>query len=351
MLILRIMRRLFLTIMVVAGSLICQTTYCQEELKLFIGQDMGAIGGFESPNDHGYIDEMGTDFDGVTTYTSFPSLAGLDSKTNYGSGDICATCLLENEQLKGKSIAIGLYMVDQLESINRGEQDSQIGILADWIKESERTVFLRIGYEFDGNWNHYDPEQYKLAFKRIMDAMRKNEVTNVVSVWQACTSPIDEIVEGKKENIEDWYPGDDYVDMMGLSWFLNNEVQYELSNELLDLARQHKKSVMICESTPQGYDLEERKKKNIVSILDGEAGVVQSRKTPDEIWQEWYVPFFEFIKNNQDVISSVAYINVRWDSQPMWGTPYSQGYWGDSRVQSNKKIKEMWLQQWFDFKK
>lgn len=43
-------------------------------------------------------------------------------------------------------------------------------------------------------------------------------------------------------------------------------------------------------------------------------------------------------------MKAVAYINVDWDSQPMWGPPYRQGYWGDSRVQANPVIKARWLE-------
>ncbi|MGD9050167.1 MAG: hypothetical protein PVF77_19090 [Anaerolineae bacterium] len=27
----------------------------------------------------------------------------------------------------------------------------------------------------------------------------------------------------------------------------------------------------------------------------------------------------------------------------MWGKPYRNGYWGDSRVQANDEIKQRWL--------
>ena len=47
-----------------------------------------------------------------------------------------------------------------------------------------------------------------------------------------------------------------------------------------------------------------------------------------QIWDEWYEPFFEFIHENKDIIRAVAYINTHWQSQPMWGQPYTNGYWG-----------------------
>jgi len=45
----------------------------------------------------------------------------------------------------------------------------------------------------------------------------------------------------------------------------------------------------------------------LIAALDG-----------DFIWNDWYVPFFDFIHADNDVICAVAYINVDWDSQSMW---------------------------------
>lgn len=35
-------------------------------------------------------------------------------------------------------------------------------------------------------------------------------------------------------------------------------------------------------------------------------------------------------------------INANWDSQRMWGPPYANGYWGDTRVNANPEIQERW---------
>ncbi|GAL28339.1 hypothetical protein JCM19239_3595 [Vibrio variabilis] len=44
------------------------------------------------------------------------------------------------------------------------------------------------------------------------------------------------------------------------------------------------------------------------------------------------------LKENQDVIKIIAYINADWDAQPMWK---GQG-WGDTRLQSNLYIANKW---------
>ncbi len=313
------------------------------KVLLIIGQDMGAIGGFETPNNNGYTNNISIKPGGVTTYTSLPSLGGLSSKTNYGSGDICAQCIVANPAYTQSTLAIGLYMVNQEKNVAEGKLDIQIKIIGKWIKDINRPVFLRIGYEFDGNWNHYDPTDYKKAFQRISNIFDSLQVKNCALVWQACTSPVDDIIEGKHEDINDWYPGDEYVDWVGYSWFLSSAKQTELTDELLNFARAHNKPVMVSESAPQGYDIANLTKRNIVGILDGPSGAGTKKKTAAEIWNEWFVPFFNYIEKNKDVIKSVAYINANWDAQPMWGAPYKEGYWGDTRVEANYEIKTMWL--------
>ena len=85
---------------------------------LILGQDMGAIGGFSAPNNDGYVDNIPLVPGGTTTYTSINNLEGLVSLVNYGSGDVCARCILQNETYSNSVLAIGLYMVGILDEIN-----------------------------------------------------------------------------------------------------------------------------------------------------------------------------------------------------------------------------------------
>jgi len=103
----------------------------------------------------------------------------------------------------------------------------------------------------------------------------------------------------------------------------------------LNFAWEHNKPVLVAESTSQGYDLEE-----------STYGAAEVAKTPEEMWDEWYVPFLAYVHDNADVIRAVAYINVDWNSQPMWQAGGVEGiYWGDSRIQTNEVIKARWLEE------
>ena len=203
-----------------------------------------------------------------------------------------------------------------------GAYDVNTRRLAEFFKSIDNPVYLRIGYEFDGTWNarYESSSSYISAYRRIVDVLPGDGVSNVTFVWQAIASPVDEVIEGRTENIQDSYPGDSYIDWLSLSWFLPpDEVaklvksQGQLSDEVLNLAREKNKLVMIAESAPQGYGLKTLTRANSGVLWNEKAGSGRIEKDADVIWQEWFSPFFEYIRDNHDVIKSAAYINTDWD--------------------------------------
>ena len=334
---------------------------------LIIGQDLEAVKNYSatnkypSPGGHTvYISLYGINspegpypYGGLGEDRDGKPVAAVD----WGAGLVSAHTAAFDPLYKNSVLVIGLSMNDgskKIEGIAKGDFDAEIDRLAKFIKKVNKPVYLRIGYEFEGVWNpsYKDPETYKAAFRRITERLRKQGINNFATVWQTSASPIDDIIEKKREKIEDWYPGDDVVDWMGLSWFLNPAVksstslikttQGELAEELLSLARRHNKPVMIAESAPQGYDIKMLTKRNITGILDGPSGGDLRQIQEREIWEQWYKPFFGFIDKNKNLIKAVAYINTNWDNQSMWGSPYNGGYWGNSQVQDNAYISKKW---------
>lgn len=242
-----------------------------------------------------------------------------------------------------------------LAQIANGQRQAEIDQLADFFNAISNTaVYLRVGYEFDGVWNdgYSNTEIYKQAYRNIVQGLRDRGVTNVAYIWQSSASPIDDIIDGSFEDINQWYPGDEFVDWVGLSWFLlpneqppvggNPATQQTLADDVLNFARNHNKAVMIAESTAQGYDLNNLTLRNISPVWDGTAGGNQQNLSASQIWSEWFTPFFNYIHNNSDVIKAVSYINADWDSQPSWAPPYPEGYWGNTQVQDNATILNNW---------
>lgn len=85
----------------------------------------------------------------------------------------------------------------------------------------DHPVVLRFAGEMNGEWTSYhgDPKAYVSAFRRIYIASRK--APKVVVLWCPNTVP--------QTNIDQYYPGDDYVDWVGVNFysvpFLDNDVK------------------------------------------------------------------------------------------------------------------------------
>lgn len=133
------------------------------------------------------------------------------------------------------------------------------------------TVLLRVGAEMNC-WNECDPAVYKQAFQKIANAARS--YSNIQMVF----SPND--ISNRKVTPADYYPGDGYVDWIGMSTYHNTQyVSYDKSRgtapytfeytrayddayygvgiydhdplitikPIIDLAKAHNKPVMISE--------------------------------------------------------------------------------------------------------
>ena len=330
---------------------------------LFIGQDLLSVTNYI--NNCGSCPTPG----GITTYVSMPDIltngnygalgwtendAPFGVDINWGAGPLNAYSSAVG--FPNSAVQIGLWMVGITDQVGAGQYDAHIVQMADFFKSLPTTAFyLRIGYEFDGQWNGYNGNSYINAYRRIVDVLRAQGVNNVAYVWQSSTSPIDDVLDGGRENLMNFYPGDNYVDWFGMSWFLPpNETatvggtpstQLFLADEMVNLARQRGKPMMIAESAPQGYDISSLTNRHISPVWDGTAAGGNVNKSASQIWNEWFVPFFNYIDTNDDVIKAVSFINADWDTQGLWDPPYEQGYWGDTRIEANNTIENNWVNQ------
>lgn len=271
---------------------------------LLIGQDKQTI--------KEYLKHQKVKPAGYMIYTSVQKMEGLHEPVDIGAGIMHAQYLADT--YPGSVIQMGLYMVNALDGIIAGNYDANLTKLSAWVKKVKRPVYIRIGYEFDGKHNHYDPVKYVKAFRYIVDLMRKNKVKNAAYAWTTWGGwPY------KGYSLKSWYPGDKYVDWFGLSIFSQPYHDFDKNKyvmNLLEMARKHKKPVMIGEATPFG------------GIHPGIAS-----------WNKWFAPVFSFIYRYN--IKMFCYINSNWEKMPMWK---NQG-WGDCRIQKETKLQKLWLKE------
>lgn len=300
---------------------------------VFAGQELEAIGGTDEYHD-GYFDHFPA-AGGFTAYTDIlpghqsfaykhKGLDGVYETVDWGDGPENMSLLLNDSAFSKSCLAIGLDISQGNDSlVAKGKADTMIIALGDFLLSlKDRPVFLRVGYEFDGfDWNHYTKENYIPAFRRIRHMLDSMKVNNTAYVWQskgAGTTP---------QILNDFYPGDDYVDWCAYSFFTPAEEHHPM----IQFAREHKKPLFLAESSTVLLD-----EKGVCLPLD-----LTKQTDVDMIWDKWFTALFRTIHDNPDVIKAVHYINSNWKSRPMWkNNPYFKNI--DARITQNDSMKARW---------
>ena len=303
---------------------------------LFVGQDLESIGGLSAPYNDGYMDHFKKP-GGFTMYTGISpdvesfghthkGLDGIWNTADWGDSDNNMSLQLADPDFKNLALAIGFWMTGGHDrKIASGEHGEMIDKFGNWLKSlAPRPVFLRIGYEFSGPWNDYDRESYLKAYRRIKDRYDEMGISNVAYVWQS--HGFDEPMD----LLEDWYPGDEYVDWCAYSFF----ARWQDAN-MIEFAREKGKPVFIAEATPTiGSETVEENGKTIELILSDD-------NQSERAWDEWFAPFFRTIKDNPDIVKAVSYINCNWKTHRMWfDNPHFQDV--DARIQTSETISQKW---------
>ena len=292
------------------------------QVLVFAGQDNFSVGGTQKYT-NGYVDSIGIP-GGITHYVyfsegwtngfgrTFPlgSVAGLNSEVEWAAGPMCQKAYLESPQLKDCVMHISISMEGGGEiKVANGMFDHLIEEFVQFIaNHPDRVFFIRIGYEFDGSWNKYQPESFKKAFRRIVESLRSRDLSNYATVF-ASSSTV------KPGQFEEYDPGSEYYDWIGYSWW-GNEKKFGDAVPALAYARKLKKPVFVAESTARGHYFD--------------------KEDPENLWSGWFNEFFQHIEDNKDVIRAVSYINADWDGQDMWDG------WGQTRIETAPGLKQRW---------
>lgn len=135
--------------------------------------------------------------------------------------------------------------------IRSGAYDGNVTAICDVLDQFKSKVTVRWAQEMDDKsgqfiWSRWEPETYISAFKRVIDTC-KQSAPDIQVMW----SPLGD------EGMERYYPGDDYVDVVGLSVFgLQPWEQEVVGRELsfhdilaprYERARQFNKPVVVAE--------------------------------------------------------------------------------------------------------
>lgn len=204
--------------------------------------------------------------------------------------------------------------------VSEGKFDAQIVAFGDALASLDSPVFIRIGYEFEGEWNNYQPATFQIAWKRISQKLRERDLP-FATVWCAAGGS-----SGwpSMERLMEFYPGDEFVDWWGVDLFSAKELTHPQLEVFLDASQKHRKPVMIGEMTPRH-----------VGVLDGQKS-----------WDQWFGPMIDLLKRRPE-IKATAYINWEWAEQSD-RLGFKWHNWGDARIKRNTLVRNRWVNELAD---
>ena len=293
-----------------------------------IGQDVDSISNYNSQVSSGAGFELG----GVVGYTGIQGLEGLTSNDGASAGRHNFAELAA--KFPNSALIMGVSLNGDSASVANGAMDNNINRLLDFLDSFNRPVYLRWAYEVEGPWNGHNPGELVVGWKRVHGIIQSRPTSrkNIALVWQLASYCF------ATDDYQAYYPGDEFVDWIGLSYFTPQDCGYQRVNKAADFARQRQKPLFINESTPQRYDLTQL---TYTSNGAGRGGP-KNPVSVQQIWNDWYARYFQFMEEYKDVLRAVTYINAPWDDQPRWRSG-SDGYWGRSEVQAQPLIQQNWI--------
>jgi glycosyl hydrolase family 26 len=122
---------------------------------------------------------------------------------------------VSNLRATGQTPLVSWEPQQSLSQIASGAYDSYLHEQAKAAKSWGSTLMIRFGHEMNGTWYSWSgqPEAFVAAWRHVVSVFRADGVTNVKWVF----SP--NIQEGTKYPIAPYFPGDEWVDYVGLDGY------------------------------------------------------------------------------------------------------------------------------------
>ncbi len=121
----------------------------------------------------------------------------------------------------------GTHRMAGLREITAGVYDAYFQEMGDTLRNYGGPVFLSINHEMNGTWYPYSEKypgsgvtaaDWVASYRHIVDVLRQRGASNVAFVWSPNVPDV-----GGVDN-KQYYPGDDYTDWIGVSFYSGNPV-------------------------------------------------------------------------------------------------------------------------------
>lgn len=187
----------------------------------------------------------------------------------------------------------------KLSDIIQGKADQKIAEWASAAANYGKPVFFRFLAEMNGNWNSYseafDPSQthqmYVQAWRRVVEGFRKAKADHIIWVWAPTSVDIGNI------HWADYYPGDDYVDWVGMSVYSilgNGDPEPQIMGIYNDYA--DRKPIMIGECGAGDADNDPKRYRPGNSYSDNP--------------EKWIQKFFDTLENKAPRVKAFIWFNI-----------------------------------------
>lgn len=120
-----------------------------------------------------------------------------------------------NLRATGQTPMVSLEPYQSLSAIAAGEYDSYLHQQAEEARSWGGTLMIRFGHEMNGDWYSWSgsPEAFVAAWRHVVSVFRADGASNVKWVWAP------NIQEGSKYPMAPYFPGDEWVDYVGLDGY------------------------------------------------------------------------------------------------------------------------------------
>jgi hypothetical protein len=189
--------------------------------------------------------------------------------------------------------------VYSLKKITGGKFDKQLKAWARDAKKYNEPLMVEFGTEVNGNWfpwcgsnNEKNPKIFKDAYIHIIELFRNEEVDNITWVFHV---NYESTPDEKWNSMSAYYPGDDYIDWIGMSIYGAQKSEDDWINVTEIFEDAYKNLSAISKNKPLGVF---------------EFGVIEHERKYD-----WIKTFFDLLKSEKyNRIKGVSYWHSRWDN-------------------------------------
>jgi hypothetical protein len=214
---------------------------------------------FEPPDGTVYLG-VSTDFDRIGTFDEAAGIAthpAIYDRYTYPDGPVSPT-LSDAAAIPGTTPMVSWNLPFADGAVASGGLDAYLRAQADAVKAYGKPVFIRPDWEMNASWypqwNAPDvpPTAYIAAWRHVFDVFQSDGAANAAFVWCVNTWPGPGGTDASA-----WYPGDEYVDWVGVDGYPQSAPTGYLMNgpdglnALASFATDHGKPLMLAEWAPQ----------------------------------------------------------------------------------------------------